>query len=95
MASLALLKEYPLPALIAGLDVGRLTELLFQASRRLEPDRVCAGRPAGDRLADAAGVLQEGNLHTLGRGGVARGEATAVAADAGAGGEGPRVYASK
>jgi transposase len=34
VASLALLKEYPLPALIAGLDVGRLTELLFQASRR-------------------------------------------------------------
>jgi transposase len=34
VASLALLKEYPLPALIADLDVGRLTELLFQASRR-------------------------------------------------------------
>jgi transposase len=34
VASLALLKEYPLPAIIAGLDMGRLTELLFQASRR-------------------------------------------------------------
>jgi transposase len=68
VASLALLKEYPLPALIAGLDVGRLTELLFQASRRhlgrakAEQVQAAARTSFGLRLAHDV-LAQEVRLH--------------------------------
>src|SRR5262249_35860903 len=61
--------------------------------RRVEADRVAAGGPAGDGLADRAVALEEGDLGPLGGARVARGEAAAVGRDAAAvargTGEGP------
>ena len=56
----------------------------------VEGDDVGAGGPAGDALAERAGLLEEADLDPLGGGGIAGGEAAAVGRHPGRTGERPR-----
>ena len=55
----------------------------------VEGQDVRAGRPVADGLAERAGLLEEGDLRTVGGRRVARGEAAIVSRDAGGAREGP------